>query len=380
MKNAAVVPVEQRSLNVSEKSLVYYITPHGYGHAVRSLEVIRRMLEIMPDLKVSIVSDLPEALIAQCVGGPLPQRRRRIDIGLVQRDSLHFDLPGTLAALRELRARGEESIEEEIRFLKAERANGIVSDISFLPFHASYRCGIPSIGLSNFAWNWIYESYADSDKGWREVIEWIREGYRRCDLFLRLPMHGDCSVFPAICDVPLIARKSERSREELRGILTGGSDRGACLVSFAELEMDREAQKRLESMRDRVFFYKHPLEFHYAANAVSLDNIPITYNEAVAAVDVVITKPGYGIVSDCLAYGTPMLYTDRGLFPEYEILVEEMQRRLTAVYIPSPHLRSGDWEQALKQLEDAPRRFSPVRIDGGSVCAQSILTRIFGKV
>lgn len=29
---------------VSERTIAYYITPHGFGHAVRSLEVIRHLL------------------------------------------------------------------------------------------------------------------------------------------------------------------------------------------------------------------------------------------------------------------------------------------------------------------------------------------------
>ena len=36
------------------------------------------------------------------------------------------------------------------------------------------------------------------------------------------------------------------------------------------------------------------------------------YEDLVAAVDVVLTKPGYGIVSECVANDTALLYTSRG--------------------------------------------------------------------
>ena len=45
------------------------------------------------------------------------------------------------------------------------------------------------------------------------------------------------------------------------------------------------------------------------------------YEDLVAAVDVVVTKPGYGIIAECIAAGTPMLYTSRGDFREYDLLV-----------------------------------------------------------
>ena len=43
----------------------------------------------------------------------------------------------------------------------------------------------------------------------------------------------------------------------------------------------------------------------------------------------VLTKPGYGIVSDCIGCSTRIVYTDRGDFPEYPVMVAEMPR-----YVP----------------------------------------------
>ena len=41
------------------------------------------------------------------------------------------------------------------------------------------------------------------------------------------------------------------------------------------------------------------------------------YEDLVRAVDVVATKPGYGIISECIANDTALLYTSRGHFAEY---------------------------------------------------------------
>jgi L-arabinokinase len=50
----------------------------------------------------------------------------------------------------------------------------------------------------------------------------------------------------------------------------------------------------------------------------------IRYADLVAAADVVISKPGYGIVSECIANGTALLFTRRGHFIEQEVFVREM--------------------------------------------------------
>src|SRR5699024_3167963 len=52
----------------------------------------------------------------------------------------------------------------------------------------------------------------------------------------------------------------------------------------------------------------------------------LSYQDLVRTVDVVITKPGYGIVSECIANGAAMVYTSRGNFPEYDVFVREMPR------------------------------------------------------
>ena len=96
----------------------------------------------------------------------------------------------------------------------------------------------------------------------------------------------------------------------------------------------------------------------------------------VAAVDGVITKPGYGIVADCLAHGTPIIYTDRGFFPEYDILVQEIETQLTTVYLSSSDLYGGRWKSAITQLESQTRTIPDISCDGAQVCAEIILRHL----
>ena len=83
----------------------------------------------------------------------------------------------------------------------------------------------------------------------------------------------------------------------------------------------------------------------------------------------VVSKPGYGIVSDCLANETALLYTSRGRFAEYEVFVDGMPRILRSRYISQEDLRAGRWADAIRALLDqAPPPGRP-RIDGADVAA-----------
>jgi L-arabinokinase len=80
----------------------------------------------------------------------------------------------------------------------------------------------------------------------------------------------------------------------------------------------------------------------------------LDYVDLVGAVDVVFTKPGYGIVSDCIAAGTRLVYVERGDFPEYDVFVAEMPRWLACERVVSRALQGerGLDPQALGQALD----------------------------
>ena len=67
------------------------------------------------------------------------------------------------------------------------------------------------------------------------------------------------------------------------------------------------------------------------------------YQDLVGACEVVVTKPGYGIISECIANETAMLYTSRGHFLEYDVLVREMPRFVRCAFIDQESLLAGRW-------------------------------------
>lgn len=105
---------------------------------------------------------------------------------------------------------------------------------------------------------------------------------------------------------------------------------------------------------------------------VELASAGVAYEDLVGAVDAVITKPGYGIVSDAIGAATPVVYTDRGDFPEYPILVEGMKRTLACAYVSNADLRAGRLREPIEAAfaAEMPR---PPRLDGAEVAAERLL-------
>ena len=103
-----------------------------------------------------------------------------------------------------------------------------------------------------------------------------------------------------------------------------------------------------------------------------------SYPDLVGAADVVVTKPGYGIVSDCIGAGTRLVYTDRGDFPEYPVMVAEMPRYLPAVFASNEEVREGRLGPALEAVLALPFPAAP-RTDGAAVAAERLVGRLWPR-
>jgi hypothetical protein len=101
----------------------------------------------------------------------------------------------------------------------------------------------------------------------------------------------------------------------------------------------------------------------------------LRYEDLVAAVDVVLTKPGYGIIAECVANDTAIVYTSRGHFVEYDVLVREMPRWLRCAFISNEDLLAGRWQQALDKTLALPTPPETIAVDGAERAARHILQR-----
>src|SRR5262249_20104799 len=102
----------------------------------------------------------------------------------------------------------------------------------------------------------------------------------------------------------------------------------------------------------------------------------LRYEDLVAAADVVVSKPGYGIVSECIANDTALLYTSRGRFAEYDVFVREMPAFLRCRYVSPEDLLAGRWGAAIEELLSMPAPSARHRVDGANVAARHILDAI----
>jgi L-arabinokinase len=370
--------------------LVFYISGHGFGHATRDIELIRALRQLAPDVPITVCTEVPRWLFERSLDRHVQLRTVKCDTGLIQSDSLRADEDGSVRRAAEFYADFDAAVSREAVFLRELGAGLVLGDIPPLAFAAAHAVGIQSVALGNFTWDWIYEGFPERTSRYPELVPTIRRAYARASLALRLPLHGGFAGLDHILrDIPLIARQSVHTRAGSRRAL-GLPDSPLLLLSFGGYGLSGLD----ETMSRRLTGYKLVITDDASGsdlwrNATTDDDpgsrnvlqvaeadlrrLGCQYQDLVRAVDIVVTKPGYGIVSECIANDTAILYTSRGRFPEYEVLVAGMKRYARSQFILQEALLAGDWDPSLTKLRAAPAAIERPRIDGAQVAAEIIL-------
>ena len=219
---------------------------------------------------------------------------------------------------------------------------------------------MPAIGISNFTWDWIYEDY-DARRLAPGLVEAIGAALRHRGRGLAAADARRLRHASARCAICRSSAGSRGSRAtEVREALGLPLDRPLVLVSlggYGARGIDlHAAAASLRGVADVVatsFDAFTPGDGVHRVDETAMYGRRIRYEDLVGAVDIVASKPGYGIISECAANGTALLYTDRGRFCEYDVLVREMPRYLDSAFIGQDDLLAGRWREAVASARHA---------------------------
>jgi UDP:flavonoid glycosyltransferase YjiC (YdhE family) len=200
----------------------------------------------------------------------------------------------------------------------------------------------------------------------------MRTFYEKASLALTLPYPCDMSMFPNRQAIPWVARVSRLTKEEARRRFNLPQSATLVLLSFGGIGLNSLPWDRFKRLKEFFFVATGPAEVSQT-NLLVLSEVQHHYEDLLRAVDVIVTKPGYGIVADAISHQVPMLYTDRGEFQEYPKLVEALHDCATAEYIPQSELRAGNVGSYLDRLLSKQSHWPSINLDGANVAAETII-------
>ncbi|CAM8910165.1 unnamed protein product [Rhodiola kirilowii] len=367
-------------VNASRNHLVfaYYVTGHGFGHATRVVEVVRHLVNAGHD--VHVVTGAPDYVFTSAVQSPrLFIRKVLLDCGAVQADALTVDRLASLEKYKETAVVPRESIlATETEWLVSIKADLVVSDVVPVACRAAADAGIRSVCVTNFSWDFIYAEYVMAAGIHHRSIVWqIAEDYSHCEFLIRLPGYCPMPAFRDVVDVPLVVRRLNKSRKEVRKELGIDEDVKLVIFNFGGQPAGWKLHEHYLPSGWLCLVCGASEDQELPPNFIKLARDVYT-PDIMTACDCMIGKIGYGTVSEALAYKLPFIFVRRDYFNEESFLRNMLEYYQGGVEMIRRDLLTGHWAPYLEHAVTL-RPCYDGSINGGEVAAHILQDTAAGQ-
>ncbi len=203
-------------------NLCYYVSDYGYGHASRSIAVIRAYLKSLTSTTIYVRTEYPFKFMKKS----LPQKnvivsKAKNDVGVIfSNDLFEVDKTQTKNLFEGWVSTWNRFIQEEKTFCKLNKIDAILSDVPPQPLIVANELEIPSIIISNFTWFYIYNHLF----GETDVVQKLKKTYSLANIALVLPFNEKITYIKKRKTVGLVSREISMDRSFIRKKLGVSSD------------------------------------------------------------------------------------------------------------------------------------------------------------
>ena len=319
--------------------VVAYVSGHGLGHSAREVEILRRLPEEIP---LIVVTSASTWFWEQEMTRKFTLREDSFDVGCLQTTSLDVDQVATKAAFLTVQAHNLQRKESEKAWLEEVKARLVLTDVASFPLTLARELAIPSFCVANFTWADIYSEYA----GFEEIVEGLKSEYSATECLWETDLSLPMLYFSQRESMGLVARLGVSRREELPNF-----HQKLALISAGNWGLPFPWSK-LATFSAWHFLTLTPPPF-VVQNLTVLDRKAMPHPDIVASVDLVISKLGYGILGECLANATPILYPPREFFAEFAAMEKAIRGWQGRLALDSEAFLGLEWAE---MLERVPKR------------------------
>lgn len=350
--------------------LLVTISGHGLGHLAQTGPVLQAMQRRRPDLRLTVVSTLPQSRLRERIGPALEPVTRALDFGFLMHDAFRIDHAGSARAYQAFHADWPARVRDTASWLRAQSVDLVLANAAYLPLAAAAEAGIPALGLSSLNW-FDLAGFAFAGQAWAEpVLAEMLAAYRSAAAFIVLTPGMPMTALGNTLRVGPVARVCAPRRAALRERLALADGEKAVLIAFGGFDRplpmaDWPLEPGVRWLVPSAWGIRHP-------RVVASDTLGWAFGELVASVDALIGKPGYGTFAEAACGGTPLLYAPRPDWPEQDALVAWIGEQACARQVSDADLQAGRLAAPLAALWAQARPTPPLPV-GDEQAAEIIL-------
>lgn len=305
------------------KVIAYYISDYGYGHASRSIVIIRELLLRDSNIRIIVCHSFAIFFMKNSIrSSRVTFREINTDIGyFLKSGSIYPDKKLLLEEYLKFINDWDSQLLEEEKFLKMNHVDLVISDISPLPFEPAKKLRIPSIGLSNFTWYTAYRDLIEESE-----LTPLKEAYSKMTYFFSLAGSNETWGFDSK-EYGFFSRKVDLS--EINSIRNQVDKSHKKKIVFLGIGMKID-----QAALDLLPLWDSPdIEFIVSSNVPvkreNVQQIPLDYVETqnyIASSDLVITKAGWGMVGEALNNNVSLLILERPSMTEDQSTITYLKK------------------------------------------------------
>jgi len=348
--------------------IAYFISPHGYGHATRSIAIMQALATHFSNkfsaknsqIEFMIFSSLPEHLFTEAALS-IQYHDVVTDIGFYQYDALREDIDATVEALQQLLPFQDDLL---VRLASACRGcEFVLCDIAAMGILVAQKANIPSILLENFTWDWIYQPYTKNNSKLKVYADYLKACYVQADYHIQMQPYCEQNKQVDLIVSPVFRAVRTRKKDLFSGLSIG--DKAVILITFGGITTSYDFLKRLADFPEYFFIIPAAGEYQQRENYLLL---PAQHHyhhpDLINSSDLVICKTGYSTVSEIYHSGVPLAFVGRASFPESPIIEDFIREHLSGVKLGQQEFENGDWLPRLPELIQLQRK--PKRTSNGA--------------
>ena len=343
----------------SHPNILVALSSHGFGHLSQAAPVVNALQRLIPDARITVRAKLSAERIKRRIHHPAATQPVADDFGMVMNHALSVDVAASLAMYQKVHTNWTERVNRLAQELVEARVDLVLADVPYLTLAAAAVAGIPSVALCSLNWADILEHYIGTDAA-PELIGTMRAAYGSARYFLQptpsMPMPGLSNVraIGPTCS-PGHARRAELlaqiGQTKQANDVAPHPDAWLVLVGMGGTPYELNLEAWPTQIDHRPVYYLVPDSVaHTHPQAVSVLSTGVTYSDLLASVDLIISKPGYGMFVESAAAGVPMLYVARHDWPETDALTAWLQSVGQCREIQSQTLHDGDFASPMQEL------------------------------
>lgn len=294
--------------------LLLAVTGHGYGHLSQCAPVVNRLRELQPDLRLTVLSELPTAVLSSRLAGDFIHLAIETDVVMRMHSAWQVDVPATCRAWREFHRDWAAGVRCEVERLREIKPDLLLADIPYRLLFAARQAGIPAVALCSLNWAAMHAAYCDGQSDGAAIRAQMHAGYAAADSFLApapaLPMPELDNVHA----IGPIARMGKVRRGEILVWLKRPADARLVLVALGGIDSPLPLAD-WPCLDDVVWLFDRALNSD-RDDLVDFARLPLPFIDLLTSSDAVLTKPGYGTYAEAICNGVPLLTLMRPDWPE----------------------------------------------------------------